>query len=128
MCVCVCFSRFRSKLPSDTTQINFTASTAENYQGTTKATYHPPGYSGFIPETGRNAHATAQSPTSRSFSDAKPFASSVQRFCSPDSPPMRSVACVIFFMSLRGASRVVRTASKSTTRPRLMEASRVDGV
>ena len=60
MCVCVCFSRFRSKLPSDPTQINFTASTAENYQGTTKATYHPPGYSGFIPETGRNAHATAQ--------------------------------------------------------------------
>ena len=50
----------RSRLPSDATQINFTASTAENYQGTTKATYHPPGYSGFIPETGRNPHASAQ--------------------------------------------------------------------
>ena len=49
-----------SKLPSDPSQINFTASTAENYQGTTKATYHPPGYSGFIPETGRNQHATSQ--------------------------------------------------------------------
>lgn len=51
----------QSKLPGDATQINFTASTAENYQGTTKASYHPPGYSGFIPETGRNPHASAQS-------------------------------------------------------------------
>lgn len=50
----------KSKLPADPTQIQFTASTAENYQGTTKATYHPPGYSGFIPETGRNAHAMQQ--------------------------------------------------------------------
>ena len=49
----------RTKLPADPTQINFKASTAENYQGTTKASYHPPGYSGFIPETGRNPHATA---------------------------------------------------------------------
>ena len=50
----------RSNMPADPTQIQFTASTTENYQGTTKATYHPPGYSGFIPETGRNAHATQQ--------------------------------------------------------------------
>jgi len=49
-----------SKVPADPTQINFKASTAEYYQGTTKATYHPPGYSGFIPETGRNPHATVQ--------------------------------------------------------------------
>jgi hypothetical protein len=49
-----------SRLPADPTQINFSASTAENYQGTTKATYHPPGYSGFIPETGRNPHASRQ--------------------------------------------------------------------
>ena len=47
-------------MPADPTQIQFTARTTENYQGTTKATYHPPGYSGFIPETGRNAHATQQ--------------------------------------------------------------------
>jgi len=50
----------RSKLPAAPNQINFTASTAENYQGTTKASYHPPGYSGFIPETGRNPHAMQQ--------------------------------------------------------------------
>jgi len=50
----------RSKLPADPTQINFTASTAEYFQGTTKATYHPPGYSGFVPETGRNPHASQQ--------------------------------------------------------------------
>jgi hypothetical protein len=49
-----------SKLPADRTQFNLKASTAENYQGTTKATYHPPGYSGFIPETGRNGLATQQ--------------------------------------------------------------------
>jgi len=50
----------RSKLPADPTQINFTAATSEYFQGTTKATYHPPGYSGFIPATGRNTHATQQ--------------------------------------------------------------------
>jgi len=50
----------RSKLPASKGDINFTASTAENYQGTTKATYHTPGYSGFIPETGRNPLATSQ--------------------------------------------------------------------
>lgn len=50
----------RSKLPADPTQINFTASTAEYFQGTSKATYHPPGYSGFVPETGRNPHASHQ--------------------------------------------------------------------
>jgi len=50
----------RSKLPADPTQINFTASTSEYFQGTTKATYHPPGYSGFVPETGRNPHASVQ--------------------------------------------------------------------
>lgn len=50
----------RTKLPADPGQIGFTASTVENFQGTTKATYHPPGYSGFIPETGRNPHATTQ--------------------------------------------------------------------
>uniref|UniRef100_A0A7S2IU82 Uncharacterized protein n=1 Tax=Haptolina brevifila TaxID=156173 RepID=A0A7S2IU82_9EUKA len=49
----------RSNLPATPSEINFTASTAEYFQGTTKATHHPPGYSGFIPETGRNAHATA---------------------------------------------------------------------
>ena len=49
----------RSKVAADPTQINFKASTAENYQGTTKASYHPPGYSGFIPETRRNPHAAA---------------------------------------------------------------------
>ena len=50
----------QAKAPSDPSHINFRASTSENYQGTTKATYHPPGYSGFIPETGRNLHATQQ--------------------------------------------------------------------
>jgi len=49
-----------SKTPKDPSEINFKASTAENFQGTTKASYHPPGYSGFIPETGRNAKATVQ--------------------------------------------------------------------
>jgi len=49
-----------TKTPKDASQINFLASTAENFQGTTKASYHPPGYSGFIPETGRNPLATQQ--------------------------------------------------------------------
>jgi len=49
-----------SKTPKDPSQINFMASTADNFQGTTKASYHPPGYSGFIPETGRNPLATQQ--------------------------------------------------------------------
>ena len=59
-----CFGAYgvdpQSKLPADKTQFSLKASTAEHYQGTTKASYHPPGYSGFIPETGRNPHATAQ--------------------------------------------------------------------
>lgn len=50
----------QSKAPMEPMHINLYASTSENYQGTTKATYHPPGYSGFIPETGRNPHATQQ--------------------------------------------------------------------
>ena len=49
-----------TKTPKDPSQINFMASTSENFQGTTKASYHPPGYSGFIPETGRNPLATHQ--------------------------------------------------------------------
>lgn len=50
----------RSKLPADPAQINFTGSTLEYFQGTTKATHHPPGYAGFIPASGRNSHATQQ--------------------------------------------------------------------
>jgi len=49
-----------SKTPKDPSDINFKAATADNFQGTTKASYHPPGYSGFIPETGRNLKATHQ--------------------------------------------------------------------
>jgi len=49
-----------SKTPKDPSDINFKAATAENFQGTTKASYHPPGYSGFIPETGRNLKASHQ--------------------------------------------------------------------
>ena len=49
-----------SKLPANPAQIKFNASTKEYFQGTTKASHHPPGYSGFIPETGRNVHASGQ--------------------------------------------------------------------
>uniref|UniRef100_A0A7S3AVZ4 Uncharacterized protein n=1 Tax=Haptolina ericina TaxID=156174 RepID=A0A7S3AVZ4_9EUKA len=49
-----------TKVPNDPSQTNFKASTAEHFQGTTKASYHPPGYAGFIPETGRNLKASQQ--------------------------------------------------------------------
>jgi len=51
----------RSRIPETKEEMKFRSSTAEHCQGTTKASYHPPGYSGFIPETGRNPHATEQS-------------------------------------------------------------------
>ena len=50
----------KSMYPATPVETNFKAGTSEFFQGTTKASYHPPGYSGFIPETGRNLHATAQ--------------------------------------------------------------------
>jgi len=49
----------RTNLPQDPAETNFRASTAENFLGTTKASYHPPGYSGFVPETGKNPLAMA---------------------------------------------------------------------
>jgi len=48
----------RSRIPATKEGMKFESSTGEHCQGTTKASYHPPGYSGFIPETGRNAKAT----------------------------------------------------------------------
>lgn len=50
----------RSKTPGHSSEINFTASTVENFQGTTKASFHPPGYSGFIPQACRNPVAQSQ--------------------------------------------------------------------
>lgn len=50
----------RSNIPQDPSEIKFRASTIENYMGTTKASYHPPGYSGFVPETGKNPKAMQQ--------------------------------------------------------------------
>jgi len=47
-------------------EVSLNATTAEQFQGTSKATYHPPGYSGFIPASGRNAHATVQGQMSSS--------------------------------------------------------------
>jgi len=50
----------RTNIAQDPSEIKFRASTIENYMGTTKASYHPPGYSGFVPETGKNPKAMAQ--------------------------------------------------------------------
>lgn len=47
-------------LPQAASEIKFRSSTLENFKGTTKASYHPPGYSGFVPETGKNPRATEQ--------------------------------------------------------------------
>ena len=44
---------------SDPSQISLCATTGEQSKGTTKATYHPPGYSGFIPRTTRQANPPA---------------------------------------------------------------------
>jgi len=63
----------RSKLPADPTQICKTGSTNEYFQGTTKATHHPPGYAGFIPSSGRNPHATAQGECDAARSGTKNF-------------------------------------------------------
>jgi len=49
-----------SKMPEVPAEICMRASTAEYNMGTTKSGKHPPGYSGFIPATFRNAKATAQ--------------------------------------------------------------------
>jgi len=49
-----------SKTPNNPSEMKFLSSTSNNMQGTTKASYHLPGYSGFIPESGRNVLATQQ--------------------------------------------------------------------
>jgi len=50
----------RSNIPDHPSEIKFRGSTLENFQGTTKASYHLPGYSGFVPETGKNPRAQQQ--------------------------------------------------------------------
>ena len=47
-----------TKTARDPTQICQRATTAEHFAGTSKAAYHPPGYSGFIPATRRNPQAS----------------------------------------------------------------------
>lgn len=50
-----------SKTAADASQLKFNATTAGNAVGTTKSTYHPPGYCGFIPESGINMVAQQHS-------------------------------------------------------------------
>lgn len=47
-------------LPQDPTEIKFRSSTLEHAMGTARASYHPPGYTGFVPETGKNPRAQQQ--------------------------------------------------------------------
>jgi len=47
-----------TKMAADPTEMSMRASTAEYNMGTTRFSCHPPGYSGFIPETARNAKAS----------------------------------------------------------------------
>lgn len=49
------------KMPQDPSDFSKKATTADQMQGTTKGTYHPPGYTGFIPTATCNAHAVSQS-------------------------------------------------------------------